>query len=307
MSVLDKLSQTNYYWVIMNLKSFIEEINTQSLNVEGIIVYQQGREEVSHRWIPELRRNIFSASKSFTSIAVGMAIDEGKLKLSDTVTRFFNREPGSSDLQSQRWDSLKLEHLLTMTMGHADSSRPETVKESLSYELTSDPGTTFTYDNTCPYLVSAMITKATGITMKDYLVKKLFTPLGIFDVQWRETEDGYTIGGTELVLSTSEMALFGRFLLQRGNWEGKQLVSSSWIETASRTQVPSQFNNRASYALGYGYYFWTSLHGAYRCDGRGGQYIIVFPALDAVVTINSEEQNTENILQAVWDHILPQL
>ena len=287
----------------MDLKPFVEEVEKQKLNVEGVIVFQQGKEPTIHRWIPEIRRNIFSVSKNFTSIAIGMAIEEGKLGLNDRVSQVFKREAADS-----RWDSLTLKHLLTMTMGHPEFTRPSSVKEALSYQLTRDPGTFFLYDNTCSFLASAMLTEAVGLKLRDYLLDKLFRPLGIPDPEWPESEDGYTIGATALMLNTSEMALFGKFLLQRGKWEGKQLVPAAWIDGATRTQVPTQPScSEADNDLGYGYQFWTSRHGAYRCDGRDGQLIIVFPGLDAVVTINSDEEKAKLILWAVWDHILPQL
>ena len=286
----------------MDLKPFVEGVEKSGLKIEGIIVFKQGGEYACHRWTPEAKRNVRSVGKSFASIAVGMAIEEGKLKLSDRVSRFFKQERPDS-----RWDALTLEHLLTMNMGHMVLSRPKTVKEALSYELTRDPGSCFFYDNTCTFLASAMLTQATGLKLRDYLLDRLFRPLGISDPEWAESDDGYTIGATGLFLTTSEMALFGQFLLRGGNWEGKQLVSAAWIEGAARAQVSTQPNREPDYGLGYGYCFWICRHGAYRCEGRDGQFIIVFPALDAVAAINSSEKKQSLILQAVWDHILPQL
>jgi len=288
---------------LMDLKPYVDEIEKKKLAVEGIIVSQGGRELGQYRWATEARRNVHSVCKGITSIAVGMAIEEGKLKLSDRVTQAIKR-----DKPDPRWDSLTLEHLLTMTMGYPEFSRPQSIEEALSYELTRDPGSYFLYNNTCSFLASVLLTKATGLKVRDYLLDRLFRPLGIPDPYWPESKDGYTIGATGLELSTSEMALFGRFLLQRGCWEGKQLVSAAWIDRATRTQVstrPSQED--PDYDLGYGYQFWISKYGAYRCDGRDGQYIVVFPGLDAVVAINSDERHPKPILLAVWDYILPQL
>ena len=292
----------------MDLAPFIEEVKKQKLKVEGIVV-NQGEEGVSHRFISEARRNVYSVSKSFTSIAIGMAVDEGKLKLSDLVTDFFPHEGNSANPDSdKRWNSLTLENLLTMTMGHAEFCRPQSVKEALSYELEWNPGNRFFYDNTSTFLASAMFTNATGRKVLDCLTEKLFGPLDIPEPYWPESKDGYTIGATGLELNTSEMALFGSFLLRRGNWKGKQLVSSSWIEGATRTQVPTRPDqSKPDYDLGYGYQFWTCRHGAFRCDGKDGQFIIVLPALDAVIAINSEEENMKNILWAVWDYVLPGL
>ena len=291
----------------MDLGPFIQGVERLGLNLEGVIVFRHDGENACHRWIPEAKRNTHSVSKSFISIAVGMAIDEGKLKLSDKVYRVLKKEKPPDPLQAKRWDALCLEHLLTMNMGHTQLSRPKTVDEALSYELTRDPGSCFFYDNTCTFLASAMLTKVTGLKARDYLLDRLFLPLGIKDPQWDESDDGYSKGATGLFLTTSEMALFGRFLLQKGKWGGSQLVSTAWVEKATRTQVSSRPNRIPDYDLGYGYCFWPCRHGAYRCDGKDGQFIVVFPALDAVVAINSSEENQNPILWAVWDYILPEL
>ena len=287
----------------MNLTPFINGVEKQGLNLEGVIVYQRGGERAQHRWTPERPRATYSVSKSFAAVAVGMAIGEGRLRLSDRVTQTLTRQKSDP-----RWDSLTLEHLLTMTMGHAKFARPRSLEEALSYELAEDPGTCFIYDNTCTFLISAMLTKITGQTLRDYLLDRLFRPLGIPDPEWMQSEDGYSVGATGLMLATSDLALFGQFLLQRGNWKGQQLVSAAWIDGATRTQFPTHLvHSKPDSDVGYGYQFWTCRHGAYRCDGKDGQYIIVFPALDAVVTINANEENQQPILWAVWDYILPQL
>ena len=287
----------------MDIKPFVDAIERQSINAEGVLVYQRGRDIARHRWTPEQPRTIYSVSKGFVSVAVGMAMEEGKIRLSDRVTDVLKRQTPDS-----RWDSLTLEHLLTMTMGKVKFTRPKSLEEALGYRLVRDPGTFFTYDNTCTFLISAMLTKITGLTVRDYLLDRLFRPLGIPDPEWLQSQDGYTIGASGLTLTTSEMSLFGRFLLQRGSWEGRQLVSAAWIDNATRTHVPTRESQKeADCDLGYGYQFWTCRHGAYRLDGRDGQFVVILPALDAVVAINSQEKEIMPILWAVWDHILPQL
>jgi len=195
-----------------------------------------------------------------------------------------------------------------MTLGHGTFTRPQNLKEALAYDLAKDPGASFLYDNTCTFLLSAALTTVSGLTVRDYLLDRLFRPLGIPDPEWLQSEDGYSIGATGLMLTTSQMALFGRLLLHRGNWEGKQIVPAAWIDGATRTHVPTgESQRKADWDLGYGYQFWTCRHGAYRCDGREGQFVIVLPALEAVVSINANEEALEQILWAVRDYILPQL
>jgi CubicO group peptidase (beta-lactamase class C family) len=287
----------------MDLKPFIEEIENQKLRVEGIMAARRGELIGEHRWTAEVPKNVYSVSKSFTSIAVGMAIDEGKLSLQDKVLDAFPALP-----HAEGAEALTLEHLLTMNRGRLEFTHPRSVGEALLHTLDLKPGERFFYDNACTFLASAMVTRATGQKVRDLLAERLFGPLGIPDPVWEESGDGHTIGATGLELSTSSLACFGQFLLQRGNWEGRQLVSSAWIDRATRTQVPTvPSQSSPDYNLGYGYQFWTCRHGAYRCDGKNGQFVVVFPGLDAVVTVTSDEENMKPILYAVWDHILPRL
>jgi CubicO group peptidase (beta-lactamase class C family) len=287
----------------MDLRGYIDAVEKQKLNVEGVIVMQGGKKIACHRWIPETPRNVFSVSKSFTSIAAGMAVDDGKLRLGDRVIDAFPRQGAGARLAS-----LTLEHLLTMTRGYREFCRPDSVDEALSQELCRDPGSAFLYDNACTFLVSAMITKATGLKVRDMLIERLFRPLGIPDPVWPESTDGYTVGATALELTTSSLAVFGQFLLRRGNWEGRQLVSAPWIDGATRTQVPTRnVSDTPDADIGYGYQFWTCRHGAYRADGKDGQFVVVLPGLEAVIAVNSNEEKPMPILWALWDHILPRL
>ena len=288
----------------MDIDSFVKAIEKQKLNCEGIVVLQHGEKTVEHRWIPEAPRNSFSVSKSFVSIAIGMAIDRGKLSLNSSVADFFPEHCGNKP--GKRLSSLTLEHLLNMTRGHRAFSRPATVDEALAQQLAYQPGTRFVYDNGSTFLASAMFTMAMGVTVRDFLLDALFRPLDIPDPQWTQSPDGHTVGATGLALSTSDLARFGRFLLQRGQWQGRQLVSSAWIDNAVRPQINTR-SRRPDCDIGYGLGFWPCRYGAYRADGKLGQFAVVLPRQDAVVAINSNEEKPYHILYAVWDEILPLL
>ena len=297
----------------MNINPFVKAIEKQKLNCEGIIVLQHGETVAEHRWIPEAPRNCYSVSKSFISIAVGMAADRGKLSLKDSVADTFSDivrklATGKPDVVSptKRLAALTLEHLLTMTRGYKTFSRPATVAEALAQPLTYQPGSRFVYDNGSTFLASAMLTRKIGITAREFLLETLFRPLGIPAPEWPESPDGYTVGATGLVLATSSLARFGQFFLQRGKWKGKKLVSSAWIDNAGRPHASTR-SRRPDTDLGYGYGFWPCRYGAYRADGKDGQFVIILPRQDAVVAINSNEPKPYPILYAVWDEILPLL
>jgi CubicO group peptidase (beta-lactamase class C family) len=231
-----------------------------------------------------------------------MAIDRGKLSLNDRVIEVF---PEMARKSGKRLSALTLEHLLTMTRGHAAFSRPATVAEALAQPLAYQPGSHFVYDNGSTFLASAMFTRRMGMTVRDFLLDKLFRPLGIPDPEWPEW-DGHTVGASGMEITTSNLARFGQFLLQRGQWRGKQLVSAAWIDNAGRPIVSTGLRQPDS-DLGYGYQFWPCRHGAYRADGRDGQFVIVLPMQDTVVAINSNEPKHYPVLYAVWKEILPLL
>jgi CubicO group peptidase (beta-lactamase class C family) len=286
----------------MDIKPYVELIEKKKLNAEGIIVLQHGEKIAEYKWIPEKPRLIYSVSKGYTSVAAGMCLDEGLLSLNDRIIDAFPiiKEP------DERLSSCTLAHCLTMSRGYPEFTMPESVFKVLSQKLTEDPGAHFVYDNSSSFLVSAMVTKATKRTVRDFLLDRLFRPLGIPDPVWRESEDGYSIGGTGLEVSTSSLAVFGQFLLQRGNWNGKQLVSERWLDCATRPHITTKERTDPDWDLGYGYHFWACRHGAFRVDGFKGQFVIVLPWENAVVAITAEEDNVKELLYAVWDTILPQ-
>jgi CubicO group peptidase (beta-lactamase class C family) len=288
----------------VNITAFVRKIENQNLNCEGVVVFQRGEKTAEHRWIAEAPRNCYSVSKSFTAIAAGMAVERGKLALTDKALDAF---PGVVANPGPHLAALNLEHLLTMTRGHAEFSRPATVAEALEQELAYEPGSRFVYDNGSTFLASAMFTQAMGMTVRNFLTSELFGPLGIPAPDWEESADGHTIAATGLCLSTGSLGLFGQLLLRRGEWKGKQIVPAGWIDSASRAHVSTRSSRHPDADLGYGYCFWPSRHGAYRADGKDGQFVVVLPRQDAVVAVNSSEEKHYPVLYAIWDTILPLL
>ncbi len=136
-------------------------------------------------------------------------------------------------------------------------------------------------------MLSAIIQKITGITLLEYLTPRLFEPLGIEDAIWEKCPRGINTGGFGLSLMTEDIAMFGQLYLQKGQWEGKQLISSSWIEEATRSYISNGDNPLSDWSQGYGYQFWRCRHNAYRGDGAFGQYCVVLPEKKAVIAITS--------------------
>ena len=156
-------------------------------------------------------------------------------------------------------------------------------------------------------MLSAIVQKATGMTVLDYLKPRLFEPLGIEHPTWETSPQGITTGGYGLSIRTEDIARFGQLYLQKGKWQGKQLVPESWVEAATRLETSNGSNPQSDWDQGYGYQFWRCRHGAYRGDGAFGQFCVVLPEQDAVVVITSGVKDMQAVLNLVWDKLLPAL
>ncbi|MCM3001912.1 beta-lactamase family protein [Paenibacillus cellulositrophicus] len=294
---------------------FVDNVGSRKLNVLSVRVLQNG--QLLGLWDRDgdARRLQHSVSKSFTCMAVGLAIAEGKLTLDARLNDFFPNYGKSVKGSAYPPGELTLGHLLRMASGHDApplwAEERETLQEKdwakyyMSLPLDRMPGETFTYSSGDTFMISAMVQAAALETVRDYLVPRLFEPLGIRDVRWDASPLGVTLGCTGLWISCEELSRFGQMLLQKGRWQGVQLIPEAWISEVTRKQIDTP--GTADWGAGYGGQFWMCTHGAYRADGMRGQFCVVIPDKEAVIAINSDEDDMQGILDAVWADILPQL
>jgi CubicO group peptidase (beta-lactamase class C family) len=258
---------------------------------------------------PESPHSLYSLSKSFTSTAVGLAVSEGKLSLDDEVLKAFP-DAGPAEA-SKNLRSMRVRDLLRMSTGHqAEPPRPKDrpwTEAFLAHHVPNKPGTHFLYNTSGTYMLSAMVQKATGQTVLDYLRPRLFEPLGIEAPTWEASPQGISAGGYGLSVRTEDIAKFGQLYLQKGKWQDKQLVPEAWVEEATARQTSNGSDPKSDWEQGYGYQFWRCRHGAYRGDGAFGQFCVVLPEQDAVVVITSGVRDMQGVLNLVWDKLLPAL
>jgi CubicO group peptidase (beta-lactamase class C family) len=261
-------------------------------------------------WSPyqaESPHALYSLSKSFTSTAVGLAVAEGKLSVDYEVLKFFPDDAPKDP--SKNLQSMRVSDLLRMSTGNQAEARlgPGDIwtKKFLAQPVPNKPGTHFLYNTPASYMLSAIVQKATGMTVLDYLTPRLFEPLGIAHPTWETSPQGISTGGYGLSIRTEDIARFGQLYLQKGQWQGKQLVPAAWVEKATARQTSNGSNPSSDWDQGYGYQFWRSRHGAFRGDGAFGQFCIVLPAQDAVIAITSGTKDMQSVLNLVWDQLLP--
>ncbi len=301
---------------ILNFVRAIEQEHDHPLDaVQGFMLLRHGS-VVAEGWRtpyrPTAPHMLYSLSKSFTSTAIGLAVEEGLLTVDDPVLSFFPDDaPENLD---DNLKAMRVRHLLSMNTGHEEDTTGHVFRGDhenwprafLSIPVEREPGSWFVYNTGATYMLSAIITKLTGEPLIDYLRPRLFEPLGIENPTWDTDPRGISQGGTGLHATTEDIARFGQLYLRNGNWRGQQLVPAAWV--AEATEVHSDNSNTQTnpdWMVGYGYQFWRARHGAYRGDGAFGQYCLVMPEQDAVLAINSGLMDMQAVLDLVWDILLP--
>lgn len=314
-----------------SMGAFFSEAQQEKLDIHSIMILKNGN-VVYEKWteghVPTESHVLNSVSKTFTSLAIGMAIDEGKLKLTDKLVSLFPEF--LPDSVSDNLAAITVRDLLTMTCGHDvdhtyEMQRMDStinwVAQFLSYPVEHKPGIYFCYNSVGTFMLSAIIQKVTGSNLLDFLRPRLFEPLHIKADRWDKNPQGIEYGGWGLFLATEDLAKMGQLLLQKGQWNGKQLVSEEWVTELSKVQVASRqagmtekqvaaagmTKENSDWLQGYGYQTWRCRNNAFRADGYRGQYILVFPELQSVVAITADIEDMQKELNLVWNHIYPVL
>ena len=255
------------------------EIHSLILIKDGVRVLDLSVPPYSNRIV----QDVHSAAKAFTAIACGFAIQEGRFDLSTPIVELLDANPAK---RSDAVDRLTIYHLLTMTAGQ----RPEDfqkiwgqqywVSAFLSTPITIEPGTTFEYNNFCSFVLSAVIQRVTGRRLLDYLGPRLFDRLEIRERHWEQLGKGIDWGASGLYISVESMACFGYFLLNRGMWDGHQLLRADFIDLMGSKQVNSYRQEVPAWIednQGYGFQVWKNSFGGFRASGAYQQEIVVLP------------------------------
>ena len=296
--------------------AFVDEAEQKLNALHSIMIVRHGQVVAEGWWGPyaaDEPHMLFSLSKSFTSTAVGLAIADGKLKLDDPVLGFFPDEAPAEP--SANLKAMRIRDLLTMSTGHHDedvrdfpyTGDESVVKNFLARPVSHKPGTFFFYNTPASYMLSAIVQKVTGQAVVDYLKPRLFDPLGIENPTWDASKQGVSLGGFGLNVRTEDIARFGQLYLQKGQWQGKQLVPAAWVETATSRMMSNGSSPTSDWEQGYGYQFWRSRHGFYRGDGAHGQFCLILPQYDAVIAITSGTRDMASVMNLVWDRLVPAL
>lgn len=289
----------------------LDALAAAKLEQHSLMIVRHGHVVVEGWWAPyepDGLHLLYSLSKSFTSTAVALAVEEGLLGVDDLVTGFF--PDLLPEVISPQLSRMKVRHLLSMSTGHRADTLPQLdrgnlIGSFLAVAPEEEPGTWFTYNQGATLTLSAILHRLTGERLLDYLRPRLLEPLGIEQANWQGVGP-LDLGFTGLHLTTESVATFGQLYLQRGMWQGRRLVNEDWIAEATRSQVDNPREPNPDWRQGYGYQFWMSREG-YRGDGAFGQFCLVLPDQDTVVAITGAVEDMQGVLDCVRRELLPGL
>ncbi|MCO8275836.1 beta-lactamase family protein [Actinoplanes sp. TRM 88003] len=294
-------------------------LDALTVECHSLMIVRRGRVVAEGWWAPYSSSRphlLYSLTKSFTSIAVGLAIADGRLTLDDKVVDVL---PGHVPPDaSERARQVTVHHLLSMTSGHRTDSLPEAwqlepddlTKGFLRVPFPDAPGARHAYDNATTYVLARMVERVTGRGLPEFLDERLFAPMGIDHAEWDRVAGGAAFGFHGLHLTTEAVAAFGELLRCEGRWGDRQLVPQDWVRRATRKQaetLPAEVGGGgAEFLQGYGYQFWMSRHG-YFGNGANGQQCIVVPDHDLVIVLTGAMTDEQSMFDAIWDCLLPGL
>lgn len=305
------------------IRSYLETIRKSALPYHSIMMIRNGKvieECFFGNYTPETEHPVYSVAKVITATACCFARNEKLFDIHDKVISFFPEKLPVSD--DARLEELEIYHLLTMTVGHeaaklsaeSEKGNKDWISLFLSAPVIHPPGTVFEYNNLASYMLSAIIQKLSEQKLIDYIRPRLFDPLGIEQSEWEESPQGINTGGWGISLKTEDMAKLGLFLLQKGQWENRELLPENLVEETCSFQVPTapetatdDEKSKSDWLQGYGYHIWRSRHNAFSAYGFHGQLIVVLPDKNTVLVTTAKIGDMQGALNLIWKYILPSL
>lgn len=291
------------------IKAFVDEINEKKLGLQSFTVVRHDKVCAQGFWKPYAAEHphvLYSMSKSVTSTAVGFAISEGLISLDDKVADFFPEYESAKKPKNQK---LTIRMLLTMRSDKFitvadEKGGKDWIKSFFDAGFIAEPDSKFNYISENTFMLSAIISKVTGMSMLDYINERMFEPLGIEKPFWEYDGKGNNAAGWGLYMKSEDLAKFFLPYIHGGKWiDGTQLVPAEWVKAATSKHTDTVKAGYIDYMRGYGFQFWQNQYeGSYRADGLMGQRCFMFPEFDALVVLNCGESEDYKIMRVFWEH-----
>lgn len=291
----------------ISIANFLQDCEKIHYKLRTLHIVRHGKlvaEAARYPFRADDKRLVYSVSKTFTSTAVGLAVQEGLLRVEDKLLDYF---PECQNLpMDPRAREITLKDVLTMSTGHAADTTGDICNSEntpwpevfFTRKMAYAPGERFVYNSGGTYMLSEVISRTTGKNMMAWLLEKFFEPLGITDVSWDVHGDVNT-GGWGLLIAPRDLCRAGMLYLNKGVWDGRRILSEEWVREATTPHIATNNSSSTGWGRHYGYQIWENIPGSYRADGAFGQYCMVFPEQDMVVVTTAEEMDANRIFPLV--------
>lgn len=315
------------------ISAFLDAVAADGIELHSFMLFRGGAVAVEAFWkpyAPDIPHMLHSATKSWTATAIGLLIDEGRLKLTDRVVSFFPEH--LPETVSDNLAAMTVRDLLTMQSGHSTGlsggewrgMRESWIRAFFREPVEDVPGRHFMYSSGSSYILSAIVSRITGRRMSELLEERICRPLGMGPIQWDVSPEGVSTGGNGLSCTTEDFLKFGVLHLRDGEWNGQRILSESLVREATRGQVAEvwmgSFDGRRYGARdpagpraeerreGYGYHWWMAPNGGYFASGLFGQQCLVLPGQDAVIAFTAAlAPRDRRLTDHLWRHVFPAL
>lgn len=308
-----------------DMKGMVEHIEERNLAIHSVIIYRDGTipfETYFEPYNKDVSHNMKSTSKGVISALMGIALREGFIKsIDEKVLSYFPEYPADDAMKAD----ITIRDLLTMSSGlewkenglnsmYTFFVSKRIIPRVLDLKMMDKPGSSFNYNTGLTHLLSAILSKASGMSTLEFAQEYLLGPLGIHNVQWSQDRDGIYIGGSELFITPQGMTKFGVMYMQNGMYSGRQVVPEEWVKESTSTQIEGVFHGAE---IQYGYLWWRQIdhalftylndENAYLAMGSHGQRILILPDQETVVVITADQEDASQCDILIRDFILPAL
>jgi CubicO group peptidase (beta-lactamase class C family) len=295
------------------ISSFLDAIESDPrIEPHGLIVQRHGHRIAEGYWAPHTggsSRLVYSLSKSFTGTALGLLVGDGRLSLDDLVGDHLPELFDDDTPEAVR--RMRIRDIASMASGHAAETLLDSVladpddpvRGFLTIAPDAEPGTLFAYNQPPVLALARILERVAGERLADLLRRRVLDPIGAGDLRWRQIA-GSDMGFSGVFTSLDTVARLGQLHLDDGVWDGRRILPEGWVAAASSLQTPNGDWEQVDWQQGYGFQFWMARHG-YRGDGAYGQFMVILPEHDAVVAMFSCTDQMQDVLDAMWEHLLP--
>lgn len=296
---------------------FIKQLEDNQVNIHGFIMIRENKVFAEGYWKPfhkDFQHRMYSAGKSFTSIAIGLLQEEGKLKITDYICDYFE-DKLPKDGAHEYIKKIRIEDMLTMRTAHNKTTykvedNNDWVESFFKIKPSHHPGTIFSYDTSATHVLSALVERLSGKSLMEYLSEKVLNYINFSEeAKFLKDPMGISQGGSGLICTMRDLAKLTYVCMENGVYNGKQLIPQEYIKEATKKQVDTFIQPVIDEQQGYGYQFWKSRYGGFTLYGMGGQLSICLPQYKVILTTIADTQGNptglQNIYDAFWQQVFP--